>query len=51
MCILMLFTFVEISKSGFAPSNNLIIAVFPFSTAIYNAVFRSYNLKNKLILT
>lgn len=50
MCILMLFTFVEISKSGFAPSNNLIIAVFPFSTAIYNAVFRSYNLKNKLIL-
>lgn len=37
-------TFVEISKSGLAPSNNLIIAVFPFSTAIYSAVFRSYNL-------
>jgi len=43
--ICVLFTFVEISKSGLAPSNNLIIAVFPFSIAIYNAVFRSYNLK------
>lgn len=44
--IYILLTFVEISKSGFAPSNNLIIAVFPFSTAIYNAVFRSYSLNN-----
>lgn len=37
----MLVTLVEISKSGLALSNNLIIAVFPFSTAMYSAVFRS----------
>lgn len=45
---IILLTLVEISKSGLAPSNNLIIAVFPFSTAIYNAVFRSCNFNNKL---